>query len=660
MPVELTASTNRSTYFAGESITVNISISNLHQLINRYLKSQDNLSSHNNQSNRQVSPYGSLTGVPSTNKNKSRLTPINNQELQNLQNSFDQKFYIGDQKRHNANSSSRLSGYHPSSSMNNNPNNSNNNNNNIINTSATSSNNDNSERIAWISVYMHCECNVNRNKVAFQNICAALAPVKSVFNHNFDSNNTDISSHLFENDNNVELQSINVLNGSRSIGSMNANQQLLNHGASTQSGGFQGSQINKDGSDSGIHSANSTNSSNSSSSNKNNSNQNVNNLIPKTALAPDRDSSGICVLQTPPQILCCDMTLKAGETRNLVYREKIPVEAPPSYSGSLLKYSYKLTVSVQRVGGSIKQIKLPFRVLVLYGLSDYQGVEEMPINSNPFLDQPIRTIKPSNDVMRNNLQNMIDDQNQTPHSSRQNLNNHLYHNDSSQLIPQNHSSTAHSQNHIESTNQFPTNSEHDSQAHNSNLLDLASDLLNRITAKRRPLFYKIANTNGVVGTFSIPKTSYRLGEDIVGIFDFCGNVPCLQLEISLQMEEVVVDEFKKRSGQPNSITPFHKQISHCLFTKKQANVVPIPLHVSPEFMTEIVILRWRLHFEFVTSERPLEGQVLEDMTGNNMWQGPFKVKTSGMAWDLPIKILPTVPALAEGSVNCEKSATMVF
>ena len=75
----------------------------------------------------------------------------------------------------------------------------------------------------------------------------------------------------------------------------------------------------------------------------------------------------------------------------------------------------------------------------------------------------------------------------------------------------------------------------------------------------------------------MPKTSYRLGEDVVGIFDFCGNVPCVQLETSLQMEEVVVDEFKKRNGQPNSVTPFHKQITHCLFTKKQAIVVPIPL-----------------------------------------------------------------------------------
>ena len=77
-------------------------------------------------------------------------------------------------------------------------------------------------------------------------------------------------------------------------------------------------------------------------------------------------------------------------------------------------------------------------------------------------------------------------------------------------------------------------------------------------------------------------------------------------------------------------------------------------------MTEIVILKWRLHFEFVTAQKPLEGQVLEDMTGNTMWQGPFNIKTSGMTWDLPIKILPTVPALAEGAQNNDRSATISF
>ena len=192
----------------------------------------------------------------------------------------------------------------------------------------------------------------------------------------------------------------------------------------------------------------------------------------------------------------------------------------------------------------------------------------------------------------------------------------------------------------------------------------------------------------------------------------------------------MTDEFKKRNGQPNSVISFRNQICHCLFTKKMAIVVPIPLHVSPEFMTEIVILRWRLHFEFTTSKEPLEGQVqtvgwlgfssflwfflvselfsglilrlilrfyffefyffrgftifrfflwwvlvlmrcsfcdilsqlfaLDDVHGDTMWQGPFQMKTNGMCWDLPMKVLPTVPALAESATTTDCAVKIVF
>ena len=256
---------------------------------------------------------------------------------------------------------------------------------NIINTLATNcSNNDTSERVAWVSVYMHCECNVNRNKVAFQNISAALAPVKSVFSHDFEGTNTDIQSHLFEE------PSAGDANAASSSAKNSQNYQNSTSHQNSKSNVNIKSSGDTDSGVGGISGAGSNTSNSNSNSSNNSKNAPKTDILPKTSLAPDRDSTGICVLQTPPQILVCDLTLKPGEQKKLVYREKIPVEAPPSYSGSLLKYSYKLTVSVQRVGGSIKQIKLPFRVLVLYGLSDYQGVEEMPINSNPFLGEGVK------------------------------------------------------------------------------------------------------------------------------------------------------------------------------------------------------------------------------------------------------------------------------
>lgn len=45
------------------------------------------------------------------------------------------------------------------------------------------------------------------------------------------------------------------------------------------------------------------------------------------------------------------------------YRESLPIEAPPSYRGTTVKYSYKITIATQKVGSHIKMVRIPFRVL---------------------------------------------------------------------------------------------------------------------------------------------------------------------------------------------------------------------------------------------------------------------------------------------------------
>ena len=68
--------------------------------------------------------------------------------------------------------------------------------------------------------------------------------------------------------------------------------------------------------------------------------------------------------------------------------------------------------------------------------------------------------------------------------------------------------------------------------------------------------YRIANARGLVGSFCINKTSYKLGEDIVAGFDFTeGTVPCLQISVCLQAEEQIADEYRKRQIH-NHITKY--------------------------------------------------------------------------------------------------------
>ena len=84
----------------------------------------------------------------------------------------------------------------------------------------------------------------------------------------------------------------------------------------------------------------------------------------------------------------------------------------------------------------------------------------------------------------------------------------------------------------------------------------------------------------------------------------------------------------------------------------------MPLFVCPGFLTELVLLKWRLHFEFTTAIGPLEGQSLSD-DGCNLWQGPFHLKTEQTVWDLPIRILPTLPSLAESGIADGETSQLI-
>ena len=60
-----------------------------------------------------------------------------------------------------------------------------------------------------------------------------------------------------------------------------------------------------------------------------------------------------------------------------------------------------------------------------------------------------------------------------------------------------------------------------------------------------------------------------------------------------------------------------------------------------------VSLRWRLHFEFVTAREPMEPPtVLQNQSEVTVWTGAEHVDVDTFSWDLPIKVLPTNPALA--------------
>lgn len=158
-----------------------------------------------------------------------------------------------------------------------------------------------------------------------------------------------------------------------------------------------------------------------------------------------------------------------------------------------------------------------------------------------------------------------------------------------------------------------------------------------ITARRSPNFYNITNGRGRVVRFCLFKNSYRLGEDIVGTFDFSNaTVSCTQVSVTLQSEEHIAEDYKKGKAAPtlSSYNKHHEVVIGYLYTHL---MLPIPFHITPDFGTELVTLKWRLHFEFVTTVKPIEFPNAE----TTYWEAPSTLEIETMVWDLPVHVYPT-------------------
>lgn len=77
------------------------------------------------------------------------------------------------------------------------------------------------------------------------------------------------------------------------------------------------------------------------------------------------------------------------------YRESLPIEAPPSYRGTSVKFSYKITIATQKVGSHIKMVRIPFRVLPISPIMNVQDLAALCGNetteelqpTNPFSEE---------------------------------------------------------------------------------------------------------------------------------------------------------------------------------------------------------------------------------------------------------------------------------
>uniref|UniRef100_A0A914V2V0 RGP1 n=1 Tax=Plectus sambesii TaxID=2011161 RepID=A0A914V2V0_9BILA len=203
----------------------------------------------------------------------------------------------------------------------------------------------------------------------------------------------------------------------------------------------------------------------------------------------------------------------------------------------------------------------------------------------------------------------------------------------------------------------PSNPFLNTQLTKASVLDIANQMIENITAVKNCHIYSVTNSHGRIGSFTLFKNGFKLGEDILGRFSFeDGQVPCVQYCVSLQSIEELTEEYKLKDDQPPTVITHVTQHAVSFFYAQSEVKLHIPLTATPTFFTDVVHLKWRLHFEFVTSTEPLAINPNKD----GLWMAPNELDIETMVWDLPLKVFPCSPLNAcLTTIEAENCATLV-
>ncbi|RNA32063.1 RAB6A-GEF complex partner 2-like isoform X1 [Brachionus plicatilis] len=159
------------------------------------------------------------------------------------------------------------------------------------------------------------------------------------------------------------------------------------------------------------------------------------------------------------------------------------------------------------------------------------------------------------------------------------------------------------------------------------------------------------------------KTNYKIGDKIIGFLDFNeAQVPCVEFKVTLHSEEIISEECRKKSTQHLSSVHSHVELKeHCLFLKKSDFSLQVPVNITPTFVSDIVSLRWKLHFEFALSKIGIQKiQRSNDSAISVSWRPPNSLPVEIISWDLPIVLHPFDPFVASDLMHSSNQESNIL
>jgi RAB6A-GEF complex partner protein 2 len=241
-----------------------------------------------------------------------------------------------------------------------------------------------------------------------------------------------------------------------------------------------------------------------------------------TSFQPNKDRLGISIYSSKPKILFCNLNLSSNQTKTFIYKETLPYDLVPTFRGQFAKYSYKLTIGVQKLMSATQLLRLPFRV---YSLLDFERFILSP-QQQPAQLQPRPQLSPTLDSLNEDLDVSI----RTNQSDSSSLSSSITDITDKEVL----------------VNPFKINQNNDDER-----LEYALQILEDITLKNTPSnasFYfssriyfnfrffdhkgtfNVTTQNEKIVKIILNKNSFKIGDKIIGYLDFTDSqVSCIEV-----------------------------------------------------------------------------------------------------------------------------------
>jgi hypothetical protein len=332
------------------------------------------------------------------------------------------------------------------------------------------------------------------------------------------------------------------------------------------------------------------------------------------------------LLGMPPSILFVDLQLAPGESKSFSYSFTLPKGLPPSHKGRAVKFSYQITIGIQRSASSSGQkicsVDVPFRV---FGTVTPQGQVLAYDLLSPFVY--LRDQAHTKELKREQQDNPASESDLTSFLTYANVLLEQMSSTSSGLLSptgplpphvRRASSISEPANSKEAIDLAILRSTQKSPAPGPNSLSLSSR-------------FSISRSSRPVATLFFPRTSYRLGETIHLVIDVqpdpiktpveparvgeanpdamqtqgspVPSVPVYFVLVTLETSETVEPAIALRSAQSilRQTRKVHASSAEsALYARRLAFSLAIPASGTPGFHTSGVTLDWRARIEFIT------------------------------------------------------------